>query len=229
MAFMHLHHHLPSPSLSFSRSSLPLCRSSSRFSPPSSPFPSKKYTDFGDRLLHLPQKPLSFVLSGALALGITLSVGVGFADAKVGVNKPELLPKEFTSVIDVAGFLSDGQEIRLKQEIADIEKDTGYKLRVLAQNYPATPGLAVKDFWQVDDRTIVFVADPTFGNILNFNVGATVDLDIPRSFWSRLAGKYGNIFYWKEKGEDSSIESAVMAISSCLREPVGPNNCSEIK
>lgn len=39
------------------------------------------------------------------------------------------------------------------------------------------------------------------GNILNFNVGATVDLDIPRSFWSRLAGKYGNIFYWKEKVE----------------------------
>lgn len=37
------------------------------------------------------------------------------------------------------------------------------------------------------------------GNILNFNVGAQVDLDIPRSFWSRLAGKYGNIFYWKEK------------------------------
>ena len=73
----------------------------------------------------------------------------------------------------------------------------------------------------MDDRTIVFVADPTFGkdstslsldcifnqltlsfgpgNILNFNVGASVDLDIPRSFWSRLAGKYGNMFYWKEK------------------------------
>lgn len=84
-------------------------------------------------------------------------------------------------------------------------------------------GLAIRDFWNVDDRTIVFVADPTFGkwlnewfdkyisielwyltsvlsgNILNFNVGASVDLDIPRSFWSRLAGKYGNMFYWKEK------------------------------
>ncbi|KAL0333386.1 UNVERIFIED_CONTAM: Thylakoid lumenal protein 2, chloroplastic [Sesamum angustifolium] len=47
--------------------------------------------------------------------------------------------------------------------------------------------LAIKDFWKVDDNTIVFVADPTFGNILNFNVGASVDLDIPRSFWSRFS------------------------------------------
>ncbi|PIA29173.1 hypothetical protein AQUCO_06200038v1 [Aquilegia coerulea] len=173
---------------------------------------------------------LNIALSTALALGISLTGGCGIAEAaaKVGVNKPELLPKEFSPVIDVAGFLTSGQETRLAQEIADIEKTTGFKLRVLAQNYPDTPGLAIKDFWQVDDRTIVFVADPTFGNILNFNVGATVDLDIPRSFWSRLAGKYGNIFYWKEKGEDASIEAAVMAISSCLKEPVGANNCSEV-
>ncbi|CAN8257278.1 unnamed protein product [Cochlearia groenlandica] len=173
-------------------------------------------------------KSLNFVFSGALALGLSLS-GVGLAEAKVGVNKPELLPKEFTSVIDVAGFLSNGQERRIAKEIEDLEKDTGFKLRVLAQNYPTTPGLAIKEFWQVDDSTIVFVADPTFGNILNFNVGATVDLDIPRSFWSRLAGKYGNMFYWKDKGEDASIEAAVMAISSCLREPVGANNCAEIQ
>ncbi|KAJ8427653.1 hypothetical protein Cgig2_014533 [Carnegiea gigantea] len=153
-------------------------------------------------------------------------VGAGLAEAKVGVNKPELLPKEYTSVIDVAGFLSAGQEKRLAKEIADLERDTGFKLRILAQNYPDTPGLAIKDFWQVDDRTIVFVADPTFGNILNFNVGAQVDLDIPRSFWSRLAGKYGN-FYWKENGEDAAVEAAVKAIAYCLREPVGQSNCSE--
>ncbi|KAH9325336.1 hypothetical protein KI387_005514, partial [Taxus chinensis] len=138
------------------------------------------------------------VVVGALSLSITLC-GLGKADAKEGVNKPEMLPKEFTPLIDVAGFLSPSQESRLIQAIYNLEKDTGFKLRVLAQNYPETPGLAVRDFWQVDDNTIVFVADPTFGNILNFNVGASVDLDIPRSFWSRLAGKYGNLFYWREK------------------------------
>jgi hypothetical protein len=67
------------------------------------------------------------------------------------------------------------------------------------------------------------------GNILNFNVGAGVDLSIPRSFWSRLAGKYGNLFYWQEKGEDASIEAAVSAIGNCLREPSGPRACSEIR
>lgn len=81
-----------------------------------------------------------------------------------GVNKPELLPKEFSTVIDVAGFLTEGevvvdstpgrlhmhrcclrriacsQEKRIKKEIQGLERDKGVKLRVLAQNYPNTPG-----------------------------------------------------------------------------------------
>lgn len=32
------------------------------------------------------------------------------------------------------------QEKRLAEEVADLEKDTGFKLRILAQNYPDTPG-----------------------------------------------------------------------------------------
>ncbi|GAB2300618.1 hypothetical protein Dimus_034652 [Dionaea muscipula] len=203
--------------------------SSSKYNPHSSPgtTPTRIFAHFPKWVSEFGSKTFDLGLSTSLVLALSLTGGAGFAEAKTGVNKPELLPEEYSPVIDVAGFLSAGQENRLAQEIVDLEKDTGYKLRVLAQNYPDTPGLAIKDFWEVDDRTIVFVADPTFGNILNFNVGAQVDLDVPHSFWSRLAGKYGNVFYWKEKGEDASIEAAVNAIGYCLREPVGPNNCLE--
>lgn len=60
-------------------------------------------------LTKIHSKPLHFALSGALSL-VLLFGGTELAEAaKAGVNKPELLPKEFTAVIDVAGFLSDGQ------------------------------------------------------------------------------------------------------------------------
>ena len=97
------------------------------------------------------------------------------------------------------------------------------------QNYPDTPGLAIKDYWGVDEDTVVFVADPNTGNILNFNVGDNVDFRVPRNFWSRLAGKYGTKFYWQDNGEEAAILSAVTAICNCVREPVGRGQCSKIE
>ena len=103
-----------------------------------------------------------------------------------GVNNPAMLPPgPPQEVLDVAGYLTKGEITRLTAEVQNLEKDTGYKLRVLAQAYPKTPGLAVKDYWNVDDDTVVFVADPGLGNILNFSVGSNVDLDVPPSFWTR--------------------------------------------
>merc|ERR1719217_685117 len=65
-----------------------------------------------------------------------------------GVNKPELLPSgPVQNVIDVkVNFLTKGEQKRL------------YKLRILCQSYPETPGLAIKDYWKVDDNTIVLIA-----------------------------------------------------------------------
>ncbi|GAB4819312.1 hypothetical protein N2152v2_006358 [Parachlorella kessleri] len=121
------------------------------------------------------------------------------------------------------------QEARIRQRVEALERDTGVKLRVLAQNYPETPGLAIKDYWGVDSDTVVFVADPNTGNLLNFNVGDGIDLRVPRNFWSRLAGKYGARKTWEGTGQDVTIVNTVAAIDNCLREPVGRGQCSEIR
>lgn len=44
------------------------------------------------------------------------------------------------NVIDVAGFLTPSEEARISKEIDSLERDTGFRLRLLAQSYPETPG-----------------------------------------------------------------------------------------
>ena len=58
-----------------------------------------------------------------------------------GVNKPELLPSEpGLNVIQVEKFLTKGQEKRVNDLLTKLEADTGYRVRVLCQAYPRTPG-----------------------------------------------------------------------------------------
>jgi len=58
-----------------------------------------------------------------------------------GVNKPELLPSEpELNVIQVEKFLTKGQEKRMDDLLTKLEKDTGWRVRVLCQAYPRTPG-----------------------------------------------------------------------------------------
>ena len=162
-----------------------------------------------------------------VASGFGLTSFPDVSEARLeGVNRPELLPSEpGKNVIQVEKFLTTGQAKRMDEKLTKLEQATGYRVRVLCQSYPQTPGLAIRDYWDLgkpdskDDKYVVLVVDQFGGkgNVLNFNVGEGVKFALPNVFWTRLQGKYGSLFFVKENGIDSAIENAIDAIYTCLR------------
>ncbi len=131
------------------------------------------------------------------------------------VNNPELLPDEPTVVIDLARILNEAQEEYLNTKLPAFEAETGWKLRVLTQ-FDQTPGRAVKDFWGLNDKSIMMVADPRGGNLLNFSVGDQLYPLLPRTFWIELQTRFGNQFYVRDNGEDGAVLGAINALETCL-------------
>ena len=154
---------------------------------------------------------------GRFAASLLLLIGLlGFGPAAAqAYDNPDLLPDHPTPVIDLAKTLSDGQRASLEANLNAFEASSGWKLRVLSQ-YDRTPGLAVKEFWGLDERSLVLVADPRGGNLLNFNVGDALFALMPRTFWVELQTRYGNQYYVREHGEDGAIVDALSAVQGCL-------------
>ncbi len=133
------------------------------------------------------------------------------------VNNPELLPDIETPVVDLANFLPKVQEESLIKEIENFEAETGWKLRVLTQ-YDRSPGRAVIDFWGLDDKSILLVADARGGNILAFSIGDDVYELLSRTFWIELQTRFGNLYFVRENGENNAIVQALDTVKSCLRQ-----------
>jgi TPM domain len=144
------------------------------------------------------------------------SIWATHASAAYAYDNPELLPNTPTPVVDLAKSLNEIQEKKLVQELENFETETGWKLRVLTQ-YDRTPGRAVINFWGLDDKSILLVADGRGGNILSFSVGDAVYELLPRTFWIELQTRFGNLYFVREEGEDQAILQALESVESCLR------------
>ncbi|MCP9927487.1 TPM domain-containing protein [Cyanobium sp. CH-040] len=148
------------------------------------------------------------------ALAVLLALG-GWAGPALAADNPELLPDHPTPVIDLARAFTDAQRTELEHHLSAVEAESGWKLRVLTQ-YERTPGLAVKDFWNLDERSLLLVADPRGGNLLNFNVGDALFALMPRTYWVELQTRFGNQYYVRDHGEDGAIIDALGAVETCL-------------
>jgi hypothetical protein len=153
-------------------------------------------------------------------LGVVLAVGlwIGLMGAPApafAYDNPDLLPDHPTPVIDLAKILTDPQRAALEAELEDFEHVSGWKLRVLTQ-YDRTPGLAVKDFWGLDERSLLLIADERGGNLLNFNVGDALFALMPRTYWVELQTRFGNVYYVRDNGQDAAILDSLHTVKGCL-------------
>ncbi len=164
-----------------------------------------------------PLRLLSPAIKWCLVALLALSCWTLGTPAAHAYDNPDLLPDAPTRIIDLARSLSSAQEESLDQHLADFEAETGWKLRVLTQ-YDQTPGRAVKAFWGLDKHSVMLVADPRGGNLLNFSVGDDLYDFLPRTFWIELQTRFGNQFFVRDNGEDNAILEALGAIEVCLRQ-----------
>ncbi|MGB8700168.1 MAG: TPM domain-containing protein, partial [Thermosynechococcaceae cyanobacterium] len=131
-------------------------------------------------------------------------------------DNPQLLPDVPTPVVDLAKTFTSLQRDNLVRSLDDFEAETGWKLRVLTQ-FEQTPGRAVIDFWKLDAKSLVLVADGKGGNLLSFAVGDDFYPLLPRTFWIELQTRFGNQYFVRDNGEDQSILQSLTAVETCLR------------
>ncbi len=162
------------------------------------------------------------LFSGLVAVILVCTIWMVAAPA-LAYDNPELLPDSPTNIIDLARTLTAIQEAKLNEELSTFEAETGWKLRVLTQ-FDRTPGRAVKEFWGLNDKSVMLVADARGGNLLNFSVGDALYPLLPRTFWIELQTRYGNQFFVRDNGEDQSIIQAIRSLEYCLRQ----NGCKVV-
>tara|TARA_Y100001968_G_scaffold106944_1_gene96677 strand:- start:2092 stop:2907 length:816 start_codon:yes stop_codon:yes gene_type:complete len=163
--------------------------------------------------MRLPRKEKVF--SNFLSFVVCLILLCRFSEPVIAVNNPELLPDHPTPVIDLARTLSESQRKDLEDSLNEYERETGWKIRFLSQ-YEKTPGLALKEFWGLDETSLLVIADPRGGNLLNFNVGEAFFALMPRIFWVELQTRFGNQFYVRDYGEDGAVLEAISSVKTCL-------------
>uniref|UniRef100_A0A7S1BTV0 Uncharacterized protein n=1 Tax=Corethron hystrix TaxID=216773 RepID=A0A7S1BTV0_9STRA len=122
----------------------------------------------------LPARRSFFATTASATLTLTLAAAglVGAPDPSAArleaVDNPSLLPSQAgQNVIQVEKFLTAGQARNMEKLLTNLEKDTGFRLRVLCQAYPRTPGLAIRDYWDLGKEVRVFRLHVTFAQIMD--------------------------------------------------------------
>ena len=129
-----------------------------------------------------------------------------------------------TPIVDYARVLPKGIIESKQTLLRDLERDTGYKVRLLSRygtGERGPTGEEVRRGWGVDEKTILMVVDPTSPNIMAFSFGLEVQKVLPRPFFTELQSRFGNLFYIRENGEAKAVVETLDTLDTCLRRDGG--------
>ena len=136
---------------------------------------------------------------------------------------------------DFAKVVPKEAKAGLEAKLDDLERQTGFKVRVLTQ-YTGTSGgrqnsdiptaSELKVGWDIqddlNDKYVIIFMDPSAPNVVNFKYSKTVQVEkLPRPFFTELQSRYGNMFYVRDMGEYSALQESINAIDTCLRREGG--------
>lgn len=123
-------------------------------------------------------------------------------------------------VIDPQGFLTKTQKERLVFLISKVQDRTGFRVRLIAKRFPKAQER--QDAWEVDDDTIVLVADKEFlkrggsPSLLKFDLGPRIYVTLPRRYWGNIRRLYGNNGYVEAYGAGQALFLATANVCACL-------------
>lgn len=135
----------------------------------------------GKEVVELWQRATRPLAAGLLAATLLL--------APPALAAPAITLSDGAPVADLARVIPSGKLDGVQQQLLALERDTGWRVRVLTLFDRSTaPSVEqIRSQWHVDDKTVVVLVDPTSPNILSFKYGLAVQREVlPRPFFTEL-------------------------------------------
>jgi len=121
-------------------------------------------------------------------------------------------------LLDYAKTFDAEEAAALSDALVALERDTGWKLRVVTgygSEYPSVDQLF--KYFAADRKTIVMTADEFKGNVIEFYYDTSSLRDVvPKNVFQEIRGRYGNKYYTDEEGLAPAVYTAADTLRGCL-------------
>ncbi|KAG2454964.1 hypothetical protein HYH02_000790 [Chlamydomonas schloesseri] len=130
-----------------------------------------------------------------------------------------------TYFFDSGRLLSADKRDKLNTDLSEFSKRTGWNVRIYTAYGPGTapPEDDLRAAWgPLGKNSVVVGYDATAPSLINVPyLGDDVLATLKRPWWGEFKGRFGNLFYVREQGEQTAITVSTQVLMECLGKPGG--------